>query len=137
MWVTDMTRDTLFAYDMETKARKKNMDIVFETEDSRFTPYGIWSDEDTMYVTDYRQKKVYDYNMPKNPPSFGSATVADKAFARGDRIYSGALPAVQSGTGTGAISYTLTYFNGRSLDNNLSFDSTTRRLSGVQPTQRD
>ena len=61
LWVTDNT-GTLFAYNLETKARTEDKDFdVYHTAD--VIPEGIWSDGETMWISDFVKDKLYAFDL--------------------------------------------------------------------------
>ena len=69
MWVADTDFDNgfvnpkLFAYDVDTKARVPGQDFTLHAGNG--IPQGIWSDGETMWVTDYAfgDDKLYAYDL--------------------------------------------------------------------------
>ncbi|WP_419862420.1 cadherin-like beta sandwich domain-containing protein [Candidatus Poriferisodalis sp.] len=68
MWVSDWNTSKIFAYDLATGERQPSRD--FDTLATTLAgignhlPAGLWSDGNTMWVSDFRVDKVYAYNMP-------------------------------------------------------------------------
>ena len=68
MWVSDWNASKIFAYDLSTGERlpSKDFNTLATTLAGigNYLPAGLWSDGNTMWVSDFRVDKVYAYNMP-------------------------------------------------------------------------
>ena len=60
LWVADEVDLKLYAYDINTKAHKPNLDITLDTEQG--LPGGMWSDGTTIWVYDVEDRKLYAYD---------------------------------------------------------------------------
>ena len=69
MWVIDRSDARVYAYDLYTKARVPGEDfenLYWDTEygeDPQASPAGLWSDGDTMWVSDIEDSMIYAYDM--------------------------------------------------------------------------
>ena len=63
MWVTDLSSNKLYAYDMATKARVSGKDFDTLEASGNTLPFGIWSDGETMWVSDLLDEKIYAYDL--------------------------------------------------------------------------
>ena len=63
MWVTDLSANKIYAYDMATKARVSGKDFDTLEAAGNTLPFGIWSDGETMWVADLFDEKIYAYDM--------------------------------------------------------------------------
>ena len=61
MWVADTGNDTVFAYDLSTRAWDFEKDITLGPGHN--SPMGVWSNGSTMWVSDWRDAKLYAYRM--------------------------------------------------------------------------
>ena len=60
LWVADEVDLKLYAYDINTKAHKPDLDITLDTEQG--LPGGMWSDDATIWVYDVADRKLYAYD---------------------------------------------------------------------------
>ena len=67
LWVVGWDSAALFAYDLNTKARKSAQDFSSLSSDND-TPRGIWANESFMWVADNSEAKIFAYQRStKNP----------------------------------------------------------------------
>ena len=78
-WVVGAPDAKIYAYDMATKAHKPTEDFN-DLATGNAAPRGIWSDGDTMWVSDQDATKVFAYDMTTK------ARVKAKEFAVPDRL---------------------------------------------------
>ena len=63
MWVSDLAKEKLYAYNLESKAWKDSKDFTTLIAAGNIWPEGIWSDGTTMWVSDSNDDKIYAYNL--------------------------------------------------------------------------
>ena len=63
MWVSDLSLDKIFAYNMDTKQRDSDKDFETLSAAMNNVPDGLWSDGITMWVADPTDDKLYAYNL--------------------------------------------------------------------------
>ena len=63
MWVTDVSSDRLFAYDLSTMAPDPGKDIDALVGAGNGNANGLWSQGATIWVSDWLDKKVYAYDL--------------------------------------------------------------------------
>ena len=63
VWITDIDKDKIFAYDFRTKERKPSEDFNSLKAAGNTEPGGIWSDGATMWVMEFPQNKIFAYDM--------------------------------------------------------------------------
>ena len=63
MWVADRGTDTIFAYNMSTKARDSNKDLNTLIAAGNTSPYGLWSDGTTMWVAEHINNIIHAYSI--------------------------------------------------------------------------
>ena len=62
MWVADpIIGGKIYAYDLATAARVRDMEFDALDAAGNFVPRGIWSDGTTMWVSDSEDTKIYAY----------------------------------------------------------------------------
>ena len=102
MWVADLGHatadygdDRVFAYDLATGDRRPSQDFAVLAEVGNRSPSGLWSDGQTMWVTDPDDDRIYSYNMAPSAVlrSLEVAGVNIGAFVPRTTSYQGRLPA--------------------------------------------
>ena len=83
MWVADTGNDTVFAYDLSTRAWDFEKDITLAP--GHDSPMGVWSNGSTMWVSDWRDAKLYAYRMSDQTRDSGK----DFALDADDESYEG------------------------------------------------
>ena len=83
MWVADTGKDTVFAYDLSTRAWDFEKDITLGP--GHGSPMGVWSNGSTMWVSDWRDAKLYAYSMSDRSRDAGK----DFALDADDESYEG------------------------------------------------
>ena len=63
LWVNDNIDNTIYAYNIATKARNPSEDFTNLSDAGNNAATGIWSDGTTMWVSDLADDKIYAYNM--------------------------------------------------------------------------
>ena len=58
MWVSDYVDDKIYAYDLTTKARDASKDFDTLSDAGNENPDGIWSNNITMWVSDYEDSQA-------------------------------------------------------------------------------
>ena len=79
MWVADSADGKLYAYGLASKAHIATMDFTTPGTVGNNAPAGIWADDDTIWVTDRLEPKIYSYNIPRSTDATLSAlTISPK-----------------------------------------------------------
>ena len=84
MWVADNGDDKVYAYALAGGTRQDGtngtMDREFDLHSDNIGPYGIWSDETTMWVADLGDDKVYAYALAGGTRQDGTNGTTNREF---------------------------------------------------------
>ena len=126
-YVVDINRDKIFVYHLSGQ-RDSASDIELDPDNR--AAVGIANANERLYVVDDRYDKVYVYDLSMRAggtDGFGTVTIADQNYEASTAISPLTLPAAIGGNGA------LTYSLAPNVPG-LSFDATTRQLTGTPTT---
>ena len=129
IWVADINANQVFAYLLSDGSRDADRDITLVPQPSpaifdnsyNDDPRGVWSDGATMWVVEWRNLKVFAYNLPRsgdalvsNLTSSDSRIAGRRGFAVAQRVDTGSVSAGNNVFEVSEIGFELYAAKGRS-----------------------